>query len=132
MTRITKRFVQLVNKLGTPVGVSKNNELLISSSSLNSLEESLALASNSEVTTIPSAATNTTLAPANENRRSLKITNDADTDLLIKEGLTASATSFTWRVLTGETVIIDDYNGIVEGIWEGVPTGNGMVTETTF
>lgn len=88
------------------------------------------LSDTSNITAVTSSATSITLKAANTSRRSIKITNNASEDLLLKEGNTASASSFTWRVLEGETVIIVDYNGILDGIWEGTPTGNAMVTET--
>ena len=120
-----------------PVVLSTEQELLITTidAVLDAIKldtAKLQLAANSDVTAVASSATSVTLKASNTSRKSLKVTNDADMDLLLKEGTTASASSFTWRVLQGETVIIDDYTGIVDGIWEGSPTGNALVTEITF
>ena len=50
--------------------------------------------------------------------------------LYIKEGAGASLTSFTWKIFEDETVVIDDYNGLVTGIWDDV-NGSARITETT-
>lgn len=92
----------------------------------------LQLGGGSTVTAVVSSATNQTLQAINVNRKSVKIYNDSDVDLLVKEGTVASATSFTWRILPGEHVVIDDYYGLIDGISVSTPTGNIMVTETTY
>ena len=63
------------------------------------------------------------------------MTNNSESPIYLKEGSVATSTSFTWIIEEAETVIIDDYNGQVDGTWLGVVTAAGtaaLITETTF
>ena len=92
----------------------------------------LALGAGSTVTAVPSSASNQTLQASNANRKSVKIYNNSDVDLRVKEGTASSLASFTWNILPGEHVVIDDYSGIITGISVSSPTGTILVTETTY
>ena len=81
-------------------------------------------------TNVSNSVTSVTLKAANTARIKLVVVND-DTaaTLYVKEGATASATSYTYKLLPGDTVIIDDYQGIVDGL-ASAATGTARVTET--
>lgn len=84
------------------------------------------------VTSVTSAATNTPIVAANANRKGLYVFNGATTNLLLKLGATASASSFTVKIAPGgyyEMPTSPLYVGAVDGIWEGSPTGSANVTE---
>ena len=85
--------------------------------------------SASAVTQVASSATNVTLKAANVNRIKLVIANDSTAVLYVKEGASASATSYSYRLAQNESVIIDDYTGIVDGLWASA-NGFAYVTET--
>jgi hypothetical protein len=114
-----------------------NSNIVLGNLTLNALLNETGLAPNSAVVEkLNSAApTNSTFAAANVLRRSLKVTNNSESPIYLKEGAVATSTSFTWIIEEGETVIIDDYNGQVDGTWLGVVTApgtNALITETTF
>lgn len=79
---------------------------------------------------VTSSITSITLQAANTSRKELVVFNDSSEILLVKYGATASATSFTYRVQSGDHLIIDGakYNGVVDGIWL-VANGFARVTE---
>ncbi len=85
----------------------------------------------SAVTQVGDATTSTTLKALNANRIRLTITNDSSSVLYIKEGATASATSYTYRLAQYDAVIIDDYTGVVDGLWSADSGGFAYVTEIT-
>jgi len=85
----------------------------------------------SAVTQVGDATTSTTLKALNANRIRLTITNDSSAVLYVKEGATASATSYTYRLAQYDAVIIDDYTGVVNGIWASDAGGFAYVTEIT-
>ena len=87
-----------------------------------------AKAATSTLTNVTSSATSVTLKASNASRVSLTITNDSTSVLYVKEGATASATSYTWRLASYDTLVIDDYTGIVDGIWVSA-NGSARVTE---
>lgn len=118
-------YSKIQDSSGVPVGGSVSAVL----DYLGSLV--IASGSVSVVNAVVSSAASQTLLALNTNRFSAKIYNGSDVDLLVKEGATASATSFTWSLLEGETLIIDDYSGVIDAISVSSPTGNILVTETT-
>lgn len=76
-------------------------------------------------------AANVTVLAANANRLRAWLYNDADKAVNVKFGATASATSFTKRLLPDEFFPIEGYTGILDAIWDAAPTGNMRVTELT-
>jgi hypothetical protein len=89
-----------------------------------------ATGANSVVTSVAANAANVTLKASNAARIKLVIVNDGLGILYVKEGATATTASYTYKLLAGDVVIIDDYSGIVDGIWVGA-LGNAVITETT-
>lgn len=78
----------------------------------------------------PASLTTVTLKNSNATRKSLKINNASTGVLYIQEGASASASLYTWRLVPNAVVIIDDYTGVVTGLWD-VATGSAVITETT-
>lgn len=89
--------------------------------------------STSAVTSVTSAATNTNLLAANASRRQAVFYNDCDKSVNVKLGSTASSSSFSYRLLPGQTLELPNpvYTGAVEAIWDASPTGSMRVTEIT-
>lgn len=110
----------------------KRNEILVAQLKLAQDGQPVkeVLGTTGTTSSVASSLTVVTLQAANTSRISLKIVNDGSDTLYIKEGATATSTDFTWKVFADEMVIIDDYNGIVTGIWD-VATGSARITETT-
>jgi len=87
-------------------------------------------ASTSVTTCISGATTSLTLKASNTGRIRATIYNNSTQNLYVKEGATASATSYTYLLGSGDLVIIDDYVGQVDGVWNGV-NGSAQVGEVT-
>ena len=84
----------------------------------------------STVTSVAGSASSVTLLASNTSRISATINNDAATILYIKFGSTASTTSYTYKLLADDLAIIDDFTGLISGIWSAA-TGNARITEIT-
>lgn len=83
----------------------------------------------SATSSVASNASNVTLKAANTSRVKLVVVNEGDDNLYVKEGATASVTDYTYKLEAGDTLIIDDYTGIVDGIWD-IASGSARITET--
>jgi hypothetical protein len=90
----------------------------------------LALGTTGDTTSVASSITVVTLKASNTSRKSLKIVNDGTKILYVREGSGATTSLYTWKLEQDEMAIINDYNGIVTGIWD-VANGSAKVTETT-
>ena len=82
------------------------------------------------ISSVGASATVVTLKGANPNRKTLTIVNDGNSSLKIKYGSDASSTSFTHELGSNDEVIIDDYSGIVTGIWQNA-NGDARITEVS-
>lgn len=82
-------------------------------------------------TQVGDSASSLTLLSSNTSRIRAVITNDSTAVLYVKEGTTASATSYTYRLAQYDSVVIDDYTGRIDGIWASDAGGNAYVGETT-
>jgi hypothetical protein len=91
---------------------------------------------NADITTatlsnVAGSATSVTVLAANTSRKGAVIVNDSTAVLYVKCGSSASATSFTYKLGGGDSLIIDAtqlYTGILTGIWSSA-TGSARVTE---
>ena len=84
------------------------------------------------ITSVASAATSTVLLPANPARRRVIFYNDSTKNLRVAFAATASATAFT-ALLPGKSLYesdLNDYTGIISGIWEAA-NGFARITEIT-
>jgi len=82
---------------------------------------------------VSASASNVTLLAANANRKRVVVHNDSTATLYLKFGATASATSFTHKLIGGavyESPSMPVYTGIIDGIWSSA-TGAARVTEFT-
>lgn len=81
---------------------------------------------------VASSATSVTLQAANTNRLSWICVNDSTQVLYVKFGTTASATSYTYRLVPGAILELEEpcYDGRIDGIWAAA-NGNAYVTELT-
>lgn len=86
---------------------------------------------NSTLSSVPANLASVELLPANADRRTAIIYNDGNRLLYVKYGTTASATSFTVLLRPDDYVVIPDYNGKIDGIWN-VANGSARITELTF
>lgn len=96
------------------------------------LQVNQAGAATATLSNVSSSATNVTLKASNASRLGLLIYNDSTSNLFVKFGATASATSFT--VLLGPGAYYEVpapvYTGIVDGIWSSA-SGSARITEIT-
>lgn len=86
-------------------------------------------AATSALSNVAENLASTTLLAANAARYAFRIENDSDGVLLVKCGVTASATSYTARILPRGTFSTSDlginYTGRIDGIWESTPATAG-------
>lgn len=82
----------------------------------------------STLSNVNSATSSTTLLASNVDRLRATIVNDSTAILYVKEGTSASATSYSWKLGPGDTLLIDDTTGTLTGIWASA-NGAARVTE---
>lgn len=87
--------------------------------------------SSSATTQVGDSATVVTLKAANSARVKLVIANTSTAILYVKEGSTATASDWSYRLEQYDVAIIDDYDGVVTGIWSADSGGFANVTETS-
>ncbi len=89
-------------------------------------------ASTSVLSNVAASATSVTLLASNAARLTFVLYNDSTSALYVKLGATASATSFTKRMLPNEQWDTSDlgvnYTGRIDGIWDSA-AGAMRVTE---
>lgn len=99
-----------------------------------SITASAPAAGTATLSNIAATAVNATLLAANSLRLSFQIYNDSTSSVYIKLGATASATSYTKRLLPNEYWSTRDlgvnYTGRIDAIWDSA-TGTMRVTELT-
>lgn len=83
--------------------------------------------------TVADNASNVTILASNASRLGAGISNDSSAALLLKLGATASATSYTVRLVRYAYFEVPyGYTGIIDGIWETDPgDGAARITELT-
>lgn len=86
----------------------------------------------STLSNVSASASSVTVLASNSSRLGAVFYNDSTETCYLKFGSTASSTSFTYKLLTGEALVIKSpvYTGIVTGIWVSA-TGSMRVTELT-
>lgn len=84
------------------------------------------------VTSVNDQATSTTLLAANTSRKGAIIFNNSASILYVKLGATASATSFTVKLVQdGFYEVPFGYTGVIDGIWSADSSGAALITELT-
>lgn len=92
------------------------------------------MATTGTPTSVAASVTTVTILASNTNRVSADIANDSTALLYLKKGSGASTTNWTYLLnpstatAAGGLAIIDDYNGIITGVWASA-SGNARVTE---
>ena len=88
-------------------------------------------AATSAVTSVAGSATSVTLLASNANRLGATITNDSTVILRAKFGATASATSYTVRLVPDAYYEVPyGWTGVIDGIWDSA-AGSARLTELT-
>lgn len=87
--------------------------------------------SSAALTQVAQSAVSVTILAANAARRSYKVFNNTSKELRLAYAATASATAFTILVppKTLHEAFIDDYTGVISGIWAAAGGGDAQVTE---
>lgn len=111
--------------------INSTNKLLVDASNSASVRERRGTTATN--TTVADSATSGTLLASNAARVSATVTNDSSARLYVLYGSgTASSTSYTFFLDTGETVVVDDFTGQLTGVWATDPNdGAARVTEVT-
>lgn len=133
-TEATLAIVETNTDYGTVVGGGAEATALrvtIANDSTGTVATTSALGTIGTGSSVADSATVVTLQALNINRISLKVFNNSSAILYVREGAGATTSAFTWKLFTDEAIVIDDYSGIVTGIWATAPGGNAQVTETT-
>ena len=99
-------------------------------SSLLASKAGRAVGNTPDLTNVPANVASVLLKAENLLRKTLTIVNDGNSTLKIKYGTAATADSFTHELGAGDEIVIDDYTGIVHGIWN-VANGDARITEVT-
>ena len=116
-------------KAASTAAAATDPALVVAVSPNNVVTTQTASNATAVLTNVAGSATSVTVLAANTARKGAAIFNDSTTDLFCKFGTTASATSFTVKILAGGYYEIPFwYNGIITGIWT-TATGNARVTE---
>lgn len=88
---------------------------------------------NVTVASVAQNATDVVLLAANPARRRFLIHNTAGQNLFVKLGSAATSTLFSF-IIAPKTVYLgelNDYTGVIHGIWSGAGSGTALVTEIT-
>lgn len=112
------KAVILVGKDGEPMGSGGSLDVSAGNSGLTST-----------VSTVGAATSTTTIAAANSSRVSVKIYNNSTANLFVREASGGNSANFSYKLLPGDTLIVDDYKGILTGAWSAV-NGGAQVTIT--
>ena len=83
----------------------------------------------STTSSVAGSASSVTLLASNTSRIKTVINNDSTATLYVKEGATASASDYSYKLFQDDFAIVDDYNGLIAGIWASA-TGSARLTET--
>lgn len=108
------------------VGITTDRKLKVS----GSFSSAPITSATNTLTSVALNASSVSLLASNSGRLACSFYNDSDTIAYIKCGATASATSFTKKLLPEEywTPPIN-WTGAVDGIWAGAGTGNMRINE---
>lgn len=80
-------------------------------------------------TSVAGSASSVQLVAANSSRKELTIQNDSNAILYVKEGTTASATDYKFKLYPDDIYRTNNYTGRVDGIWASA-TGNARIAES--
>ena len=122
----TTAFQARINTLGQKTGANSTPVVLASDTVIPAPTAATATLSN-----VASSAASVTILASNAGRKGAIIYNDSVKALYLKFGATASLTSFTAKLLAGDTYEVPfGYTGVIDGIWASV-NGDARITELT-
>jgi len=116
-----------------PSTVTKQNETI---TAINSLSLGANKGNTGAITTVGNSAASVTLKVANASRKSITIVNRSNKNLAVAFSATATISAFTyWLPKRGgdiySTVTINEYTGVISGIWSDSGDEGATITETT-
>lgn len=122
-----------VTSRALPPGVAEAVAADASFSAAPNVTTTPAAAGTATLANVNDSASNATLAAANASRIGLLVFNDSTSDLYLKYGATATASSFTVKIPAAGywEMPTPVYKGIVDGIWSADASGAARVTELT-
>lgn len=83
----------------------------------------------STLSNVAASASSVNLLASNTARRSVTIVNDSASICRVKEGTTASATSYSWLLQAYDTLVLgSEHSGAIDAIWD-TATGSARITE---
>lgn len=85
-------------------------------------------ASSVTIARVATSTTNATLLSSNSSRKKAVIVNDSNSILYVKYGTTATATSYTYKLQSDDTLEETNYTGRIDGILD-TGTGNAQTTD---
>jgi hypothetical protein len=85
-------------------------------------------ASSVTISRVATSTTSATLISSNSSRKKAVIVNDSTSILYVKYGTTASATSYTYKLQSDDTLEETNYTGRIDGILD-TGTGNAQTTD---
>lgn len=84
----------------------------------------------SSVTSVAAVTSSVQLLASEEDRVEAVIENDSTSDMYVKYGTGATNSSYTKKLLPGDTIIVELYTGEIHGVWD-TAVGNARVTQVT-
>jgi hypothetical protein len=81
------------------------------------------------VSSVASATSSTTLLAASARFRVIIENSDANRLYVLLDSGTASATNFSFSLAQDENAKVEDYHGVIKGIWAGDGSGFAYLTE---
>ncbi len=110
----------------------QNATLAVTQSGVWTIGTTAAVSSTATLSNVASSASSVTLLSLNASRIGMVLYNDSNQSVNVKYGTTASSTSFTYRLLAGQTLEMSSpiYTGRVDAIWDSA-NGSMRVTEFT-
>ena len=121
---------------GLDVDVTRLPALVAGSANIGDVDiASVQKAATATLTSVNDTASSTTLLSATAGRLGLILYNDSTVACYVKFGTTASTTSFTKRMVPGETWDLTNalhvYTGRIDAIWASDASGAMRITELT-
>lgn len=119
------------NDAGATAGSNTNGDYTQLSTDANGRTIITSKTATATLSNVAGSATSVTLIASNTDRLGATIVNDSSVNLYVKFGSTASATSYTVKMVASAYYEVPyGYTGIITGIWDSA-TGNARVMEST-
>lgn len=96
-----------------------------------SVEEINAAIGTATLTNVAASISSVQLLAANADRKMAVFVNDSDKNAYVKFGITASTTSYSYLLTSGQTLELPEpvYTGRIDCIWDASVTGSMRITE---